>query len=751
MKKQYLYTAFIFFCISFSVSAQEKRPSLDSIIKEWETKGVPPHHLNDYNEYKTARKKVAAIKNTETQNERGSLDASQTDACYNPGFELGNFNNWQRREGITLGQGWIVPQTYYDPTHVIFNGGFNLVYNAPPTTTDLFVLNTSIYSDSITGQGYDMYSTNGWYYGIKSLKTGGGNYSVRINNDNCGSKAEKLTYSFTVNSQQPYFIYNYAIVLSDGGHQNGEQAAFISRVLDSVGNTIYLPNSPYYVNANNAIYDPTFQQSLYGYKVYYKKWTTDTINLCQFTGKTLTIVFEAIDCIYGAHFCYAYIDAKCAGNNSASIPSPVCPDGSNFTLQAPGGYTSYQWLDPQGQVISAAQTGNLQTMDMNLYVANCTSGNCTVNNGDVFTVQVTTAQGCRLTVPCTIIKPPVKIAAVSKNPTCLEGSKGNVSVNVSGGMGTGTYNYTWYANTCSGAPIGSSNSINNLPAGNYCVHVSSGFCPPTDTLITIASLPLSLQYSTVNLPLCFDTSYVIHATTPGANYNWYTNSVSIPNQTDTLQINPMNYSAVYNVTYFNQNAGCKDSVKYTITLSNDASLNAMYCPGDSVASLFAPISNPGNYQWYKNNVAVTGAVNDTLGPVPIGDISQYYVTYYAGTCRHLAKNILHVFPQNIFIPDTTTNVFTPNADGINDTYYPFYTKYAPEKIAHDAGEYSLIIYNRWGQVVFEADDYTKGWDGNDKSGMAATAGTYYWIANFSSNCAENPDKTMKKGFLQLIR
>jgi gliding motility-associated-like protein len=37
----------------------------------------------------------------------------------------------------------------------------------------------------------------------------------------------------------------------------------------------------------------------------------------------------------------------------------------------------------------------------------------------------------------------------------------------------------------------------------------------------------------------------------------------------------------------------------------------------------------------------------------------------------------------------------------------------------------MVIYNRWGQKVYESTDITKGWDGNYR-GMTSPADTYIW-------------------------
>ncbi|MGB0423812.1 MAG: gliding motility-associated C-terminal domain-containing protein [Flavobacteriales bacterium] len=57
----------------------------------------------------------------------------------------------------------------------------------------------------------------------------------------------------------------------------------------------------------------------------------------------------------------------------------------------------------------------------------------------------------------------------------------------------------------------------------------------------------------------------------------------------------------------------------------------------------------------------------------------------------------------IYVP----NAFTPNEDGINDVFLP-------QLIG--VTDYKLVIYNRWGEVIFETSDQDEPWLGQVKDG-----------------------------------
>lgn len=82
------------------------------------------------------------------------------------------------------------------------------------------------------------------------------------------------------------------------------------------------------------------------------------------------------------------------------------------------------------------------------------------------------------------------------------------------------------------------------------------------------------------------------------------------------------------------------------------------------------------------------------------------------------------------------NVFTPNNDGMNENWQP--------KLCLDDNEQvNIIVYNRWGQKVYEAVNKAAFWDGKTTSGTDVSEGTYYYIITTK--------KETYKGTIQLLR
>ncbi|NRA10608.1 MAG: gliding motility-associated C-terminal domain-containing protein [Crocinitomicaceae bacterium] len=65
------------------------------------------------------------------------------------------------------------------------------------------------------------------------------------------------------------------------------------------------------------------------------------------------------------------------------------------------------------------------------------------------------------------------------------------------------------------------------------------------------------------------------------------------------------------------------------------------------------------------------------------------------------------------------NVITSNGDGINETFIV--------KNWEDYDRVSLMIFNRWGNLVYENDNYQNDWDGTDMKGTELTEGTYTYL------------------------
>nr|HPI55651.1 gliding motility-associated C-terminal domain-containing protein [Chitinophagaceae bacterium] len=117
----------------------------------------------------------------------------------------------------------------------------------------------------------------------------------------------------------------------------------------------------------------------------------------------------------------------------------------------------------------------------------------------------------------------------------------------------------------------------------------------------------------------------------------------------------------------------------------------------------------------------------------------YTVTASNGQCDisdTISVYVNDAFEHDIFIP----NSFSPNYDDLNDCF-KIVTKSKFEK-------YSCKIFNRWGQEVFQSNDWNQCWEGNYlNSNKEAPLGTYFYLIEIETDCG----RTIKKGDITLLR
>lgn len=123
---------------------------------------------------------------------------------------------------------------------------------------------------------------------------------------------------------------------------------------------------------------------------------------------------------------------------------------------------------------------------------------------------------------------------------------------------------------------------------------------------------------------------------------------------------------------------------------------------------------------------------DSLGSTQINTSGSYTVSVERGGC--VQQDTVEVKFQTAGLDSffIVPNVMTPNADGLNDLLglkLP-----VPEWIT----AYSLVVYNRWGVLQFEANFLNHGWDGRTGGGTLVEQGTYYYILKAETRCTDIP-------------
>jgi len=104
-----------------------------------------------------------------------------------------------------------------------------------------------------------------------------------------------------------------------------------------------------------------------------------------------------------------------------------------------------------------------------------------------------------------------------------------------------------------------------------------------------------------------------------------------------------------------------------------------------------------------------------MGKIPI----QQTITNSYG-CEDTITKYVNVKPDDVlYVPNT----FSPNNDGINDYFKP---------IAYGLKKFDFYIFNRWGDIIYEGNDSSLGWDGTE-NGKLVQDGAFLWKIKFRNH------------------
>lgn len=148
------------------------------------------------------------------------------------------------------------------------------------------------------------------------------------------------------------------------------------------------------------------------------------------------------------------------------------------------------------------------------------------------------------------------------------------------------------------------------------------------------------------------------------------------------------------------------------------------CEGDTITDFFGAVSqNSGFNEWYVFGETIQQeSINITWDH---DGIFQFEVVRWENGCVSNPQNFvvsLELCPNEIFyIP----NAFTPDGDEKNNIFKPIITS------GVDIYNYNFTVYNRWGELIWESNDPSMGWDGTYNNSLCQV-GVYTWKLHFKS-------------------
>ena len=277
-------------------------------------------------------------------------------------------------------------------------------------------------------------------------------------------------------------------------------------------------------------------------------------------------------------------------------------------------------------------------------------------------------------------------------------------------------------------------------AGNYyfnAAHLPSGTYTPDESLNNLAGSSLNgtwtmrvedgMQGETGHVfgwSLFFDERFYPDSlifTPEIVDFQWYRNGSAVQGNPAGVSVSEQgDHNFLLEVT---DNFGCTYDTTVTVHVlplpeaEIVSELEIPVCEGDSTLLTVHPLDNDGLdwvYQWQVGGQDMPGRTHDTLMVKNPGTYTVMIEDTISGCINFIDKTVSE---QNCDL--TIPNVFTPNADGVNDEFEILNLEHYPGA--------QIVIYNRWGEKVFEHNDYYNNWwDGSN-----APDGVYFYVLRYS--------------------
>jgi gliding motility-associated-like protein len=456
----------------------------------------------------------------------------------------------------------------------------------------------------------------------------------------------------------------------------------------------------------------------------------------------------------GAPYLYNWAPTPLSGQGTA-IASGLCP--GSYTLQVTdasgcASSTSVTLNQPQALSFSAPQITNppcngqctgsaiaIPSGGVSPYTFTWSGGVQTGNKDSAlcagtYTVTFQDANSCSLSQVVSVTQPPVlAFTDTTINPVCDNVATGSITVTPGGG--TAPYVYSW---TGPGSFSSTSQNLSGKIGGNYTLSVIDA--KGCKQILNVALTPaITMEANAGNNALFCNLGAVTldgSASMNASTYTWYEMpGMILAGNSAQLAVTPPSGTTSYQL--ITGNAGCTDTSTVLVTshtppivfagTSVEIFTNASTVLGGSPTSPTGII-----FHWSPGT-----SLNDSTAMNPVANpivTTTYTLTVTDNNGCSASDTIrVSILPQITF-----ANGITPNADGANDVWVIDNINLFPNNVVE--------IYNRWGELLFQAKGYQNNWDGTYK-GKPLPAGTYYYLVDLH----DSTYKTKYSGPLTILR
>jgi gliding motility-associated-like protein len=342
-----------------------------------------------------------------------------------------------------------------------------------------------------------------------------------------------------------------------------------------------------------------------------------------------------------------------------------------------------------------------------------------------YTVSTTDATGCSNTFTYVLTQPPALTLGITGNDTICNGDASTLTANPSGG--TGPYTIGW-----STLATGPSETVSPQATTTYTAVVTDANGCSAQQTFTLAVVSAPVAAFTAGPGNCAPALVQFtDNSTSATSWQWDFGDPASPANTATTQ-NPThtyNSAGVYTITLIVSNGGgCTD----TFTLTNAVTILPAPVAGldanfESVSELAPDIQFTDLSTGSTDCILYYGDGDSTIGcnfsalthtyPAPGVYTAMLVVTNPSGCADTVYLQVTVEEEATVYVP----NAFSPNGNGNNEVFYAYGT---------NVEEFQMLIFDRWGNLVFTGNAIDKGWDGT-LNGKPCQQDVYVWKINWS--------------------
>ena len=313
--------------------------------------------------------------------------------------------------------------------------------------------------------------------------------------------------------------------------------------------------------------------------------------------------------------------------------------------------------------------------------------------------------------------------------------------------GSGAQTYVWDNGVDNGDPF-----VPTATDTYTVIGTDANGCQNTDDVtVTVEALPL-VSFTEAAFG-CAPLTATFVNTTPGnlVDCIWTFSNGTVLTGCDSVTTTFANggyYDATLTTTSAN---GCTNSATYVDFIHVEDYPEASFTPSSTEVSTFNTevhfdntSTGASTYLWNFGDESVTSTEFEPLHTFPDDGNGTYVVELIAYSpfymCPDTAYHTVSVNEELIFY---VPNTFTPDDDDYNETFKPIFTS------GYDPFDYTLLIFNRWGEIVWESHDVSVGWDGTYAGSYEVQDGTFTWKIEFKTT--QNDERVMVTGHVNIMR